>query len=59
MGINLAYAELHLAIVTMFRRFELLFEASDVDAVVLTGCFVGMPAKVPKGIRVKLVREIQ
>jgi cytochrome P450 len=59
-GINLAYAELRFAIAIMFRRFELeLFGTSDVDALVVTDCFIGMPAKESKGIRVKVVREIQ
>lgn len=58
-GINLAYAELRFAIATIFRRFELeLFETSDVDTKIIHDYFLGMPSMTSKGIRVRVVREL-
>jgi len=58
-GINLAYAELRFAIATIFRRFELeLFDTSKADVEIVHDYFVGMPLMTSKGIRVRVLREL-
>jgi cytochrome P450 len=57
LGSNLAYSEIYLASAALLRRFDLqLFETSrerDVD--VCRDCFVGLPRKDTKGVRVKVL----
>lgn len=57
---SFAYAELYVVLATVFRRFELeLFDTireRDVDY--KFDCFLGRPSVEGKGVRVKVVREL-
>ncbi|MCJ1395080.1 hypothetical protein MMC18_007961 [Xylographa bjoerkii] len=60
-GISFAYAELYLVVAMIFRRFELaLYETSrEKDLVYTRDCFIGKASVESKGIRVKIVRELE
>ena len=60
LGLNLAYAELYLTIAAVVRRFEFELLADtdqerDVD--IVRDCFVGLPSKESRGVRVHVRRE--
>ncbi len=60
LGLNLAYAELYLTTAAIFRRFDLKLvsdteQKRDVD--VVRDCFVGLPSKESKGVRVHVIKE--
>ncbi|KAL9085105.1 MAG: hypothetical protein Q9165_007749 [Trypethelium subeluteriae] len=59
LGINLAYAELYVAIATLFHRYSLeLFDTErERDIEHTHDCFIGKPAPSTKGVRVKLKRR--
>ncbi|KAI9760261.1 MAG: hypothetical protein M4579_001775 [Chaenotheca gracillima] len=59
LGVNLAYAELYLAIAAIFRRFDLqLFDTNwDRDIKITKDCFLGEPSSASPGVRVKVLRE--
>lgn len=55
-GTNIAYAELYLAIAALVSRFHFEFEDFDMarDLETVRDCFVGMPMRESKGVRVKV-----
>ena len=60
LGLNLAYAELYLTVAAVVRRFEFELLADtdqkrDVD--IVRDCFVGLPSRESKGVRVHVRRE--
>jgi cytochrome P450 len=59
LGINLAYAELFLALGYIFRRFDMeLFETGIEDVRFVRDGFMPMPYQGSKGIRVKIKSEL-
>lgn len=53
LGMHLAYAEIYMAIATLFRRFDFeLFETEKEDVMCLYDMFVPHPRKGSKGVRV-------
>jgi cytochrome P450 len=57
-GINLAYAEMYLALAYVFKRFDFeLFETTRKDVDIARDCFVATPVKGSKGIRVVVKAE--
>lgn len=53
LGMHLAYAEIYLALATVFRRFEMrLWETERADVECVSDMFVPHPRKGSKGVRV-------
>jgi len=60
LGLNLAWAELYIAVAAVFRSFEMeLYETSRKDVDVGRDGFVSMPIQGSKGVRVKILKERQ
>jgi len=58
LGLNLAWAELYIAVAAVFRSFEMeLYETSRRDVDVGRDGFVSMPVQGSKGVRVKILKE--
>jgi len=58
LGLNLAWAELYIAVAAVFRSFEMeLFETDRKDVDVARDGFVSMPVQGSKGVRVKVTAE--
>jgi hypothetical protein len=53
---NLAYSEIYLAVAALVTRFDMeLYDFdSKRDVDIVRDCFLGMPSKEAKGVRVKL-----
>jgi len=53
---SLAYAEMYLAMATVFRRFEFeLYETDESDVVLAHDYFIPAPKEDSKGVRVRVV----
>ena len=56
LGMHLAYAELYIGLATVFRRLEFeLFETGPEAVLMARDCFVPLPLKGTKGLRVKVL----
>jgi len=57
---SLAYAELHLTIARLFRKYELeLFETSIEDIKMAHDFFAPVPRLDSKGVRIRVVGEVK
>jgi cytochrome P450 len=59
LGLNLAYAEMYLALANVMRRFEMVLDdvVRERDVDIVRDCIVGLPSKGSKGVTVRILRE--
>ena len=56
LGINVAYSEMYLGIATLVSRFDMELHDFDQkrDLDIVRDCFIGLPSRASKGVRVKV-----
>lgn len=59
LGMNIAYSEMYLGIAALVSRFDMeLYEFdSKRDLDIVRDCFIGLPSKESKGVRVKVMNR--
>ncbi|PMD50091.1 cytochrome P450 [Hyaloscypha bicolor E] len=59
LGLNLAYAEMYLALANVMRRFEMVLDdvVRERDVDIVRDCIIGLPSKGSKGVTVRILRE--
>lgn len=60
-GINVAYSEMYLGVAALVSRFDMELDDFDQkrDLDIVRDCFVGLPSKESRGVRVKVRRRGQ